>query len=130
MTSFHCHVRWLDTSISQATSKSLAERLAPVKCRIERCEKSRIAEWLEEALHRTLFEYLRTETRVAMSSNEDDGNLLPAPSQFALKIGPGHPWHGDVENQALGLTNTVRCEKLLRGRKGASRKAELPEQVR
>src|SRR5262245_43135517 len=97
---------------------------------IERLTQRRLAEWLEQALDRTLREQVRTDGLVGVSSNIDDRNLLPATRQFPLEIGPGHARHGDVEDQAARLAEGIGREELVRRREGSGGEAELPEQVR
>jgi hypothetical protein len=63
---------------------------------------SRLAEWLEQALHGTPFEQAWTDGLISVSGDEDDWNLLPAKRQFSLEIGSGHARHGDVEDQTSG----------------------------
>jgi len=89
--------------------------------------QSRVAEWLEQALHRTLFEHSRADSLVSLSGDEDDRNLLPAKLQFPLKIRSGHPRHGDVEDQAAGLADAIGPEELFRRREYAGSKAELSQ---
>ena len=45
--------------------------------------------------------------------------------QLPLKVGSGHSWHGDVEDQASGLVDAIGREELFRQREGAGGKAEL-----
>src|SRR5580704_951026 len=100
-----------------------------VKCRINGLKQSRVAEGLEQALDRTLFEQLRAHSLVCAGGDEDDRNPVPAKLQFPLKVGSAHPRHGDVEDQALGLADAIGGEELFRRREGADCKAELLHQV-
>lgn len=95
-------------------SQHIVHRLTHSKCDIERLEQSRVAEWLEQALDRTLFEHSRAHRLISMSCNEDDWNLLPTKLQFLLKAGPAHTGHGNVEDQTSGLVDTIGREELLR----------------
>ena len=96
---------------------------------IERLQQCRLAEWLEQALHGTLFEHAWTDSRISESGDEDDRNLLPAKRQFSLEIESGHARHSNVEEQTLGLADAIGCEELFRRRERLGRKAELPQQV-
>src|SRR5712671_4401116 len=98
---------------SAAHSRS-PDRLTHSKCDIERLKQSRVAEWLEQALHRTLFEHSRAHSLVSLSGDEDDWNLLLTKLQFLLKAGSGHSRHGNVEDQASGLADAIGREKLFR----------------
>jgi len=68
-----------------------------VKCRINRIEQSRVAEWLEQAFGRTLFDQPLANENICISRNEDDRNRLSPLSQFPLKIRSGHSGHGHVK---------------------------------
>ena len=92
---------------------------------MERLEQSRVAEWLEQALHRTLCEQLLANRLICAGGDEDDRNLLPAELQFPLKAGSTHPRHGDVEDQAFGLSDAIGREELFRRRECADGKAKL-----
>jgi hypothetical protein len=50
-----------------------------------------------------------------VGGDEDDRDLLPPPRQFSLKIGPRHPGHRDVQEEALGFADEVRREERIRG---------------
>src|SRR6266478_5958800 len=100
--------------ILYAPSPARTDRLTHSKCDIERLKQSRVAEWLEQALHRTLFEHSRAHSLVSLSGDEDDWNLLPTTLQFLLKGGSGHSGHGNVEDQTSGLADAIRREELLR----------------
>jgi hypothetical protein len=76
--------------------------------------KGRIAEWLEQALHGTLCKHAWTDGLISVSDDEDDRNRLPAKRQFLLEIGSGHAGHGDVEDQASGLADTIGREERFR----------------
>src|SRR4051794_38518892 len=109
--------------------KSVANRSAHSKCGIERLKQRRLAEWLEQALHRALFEQAWPGGLVFVSSDENDRNRLPAKHQFSLKIGSGHARHRDVEDQTSRLIDAIRGEELFSRRERPGRKAELPQQV-
>jgi hypothetical protein len=47
------------------------------KCRIDGLQQSRVAEWLEQALYPTLFEYLRVNRLFSLSGYEDNRKLSP-----------------------------------------------------
>jgi len=96
-----------------------------VKCRINRLEQSRVAEWLEEAFHGTLFDEPLANQNICISRNEDDRNRKSPSYQFPLKIRPGHSRHGHVKEQASGLANAIRREELLGRRERAGSKTEL-----
>jgi hypothetical protein len=96
-----------------------------VKCRIDRIEQSRVAEWLEQAFARTLFDQPLANQNICISRNEDDRNRLSPSSQFPLKIRSGHSRHGHVKEQASGLANAIRREELLGRRERAGTKTEL-----
>jgi len=96
-----------------------------MKCRIDGLKQSRVAEWFEQALHGAMFEEPRANTLIRASGDEDDWNLPPAKLQFPLKVGSAHPGHGDVEDQAFSLADTIGREELFRRRESAGCKAEL-----
>ena len=91
--------------------------------------QGRLAERLEQALHGPLFDQSRADGLIPLSRDEDGRNLLPAPPQFLLKVGPAHPRHGNVEKQAPGLLDAIGREELFRRRERASRKTEFSQQV-
>ena len=68
-------------------AQHIADRLTHSKCDIERLKQSRVAEWLEQALHRTPFEHSRARSLISLRSDEDDWNLLPTKFQFLPKAG-------------------------------------------
>src|SRR6202171_1678414 len=108
-----------------------AWRIAPLrsahsKSGIERLTQSRVAEWLEQALHGTLFEQAWTDGLISVSGDEDNRNLFPAKRQFPLEIGSGHARHGDVEDQTSGPADAIGREELFRRRERLDCKAELP----
>ena len=103
--------------------------LAGPKSNIEGLQQSRIAEWLGQALHGALFEKPRTDALISVSRNKYDRDLASAKRQFPVEIGSGHPWHGDIEDQASGLTHVIGCQELLRRRERSNRVAELLQQV-
>src|SRR5438105_701903 len=109
--------------------RAIADRLTHSKCDIERLQQSRVTEWLEQALHRTLFEHSRAHNLISLSGDEDDWNLLPTKLQFLLKAGSGHSGHGNVEDQTAGLADAIGREQLFQRRERAGRKAELLQQV-
>src|SRR2546430_11090560 len=111
--------------ISQC-ARAWANRSAHSKCGIERFKQRRLAEWLEQALHGTLFEQARAVDLIRVSGYEDDRNLLLAKRQFPLEIGAGHARHGDVQDQTSGLADAIGREELFRRREHLNRKAELP----
>src|SRR5882724_2442326 len=106
--------------------KGVAHCSAHSKSGIERPKQSRVAEWLEEALHGTPLEHAWTDGLISVSGDEDDRNLLPAKRQFPLEIGSGHARHGDVEDQTSGLADAIGCEELFRRRERPGRKAKFP----
>ena len=101
-----------------------------MKCRINRLEQSRVAEWLEQAFHGTLFDQALANDHISVGRNEDDRNRLSPPYQFLLKIRPGHSRHSNIKEQASGLVDAIRREELFRRRERAGRKTELLQQVR
>jgi hypothetical protein len=92
----------------------MADLLTHSNCGIERLKQGRIAEWLEQALHRALFEHSRAHSLISLSGDEDDWNLLPTELQFLLKAGSRHSRHGNVEDQTSGLADAIGGEELLR----------------
>src|SRR6202795_1633023 len=129
MTPLHGQVRGLN-SFYILLAQHTADRLTHSKCDIERLKQSRVAEWLEQALHRTLFEQSRAHSLISLSGDEDDWNLLPPKLQFLLKAGSGHSGDGNVEEQTSGLADAIRGKELLPRRERAGRKSELLQQVR
>src|ERR1051326_3007351 len=91
-----------------------AGNLSLLKCGIDRVTQRRIAEGLEQARHRTLFEHQGANSLVSLSGDEDDWYLLPAILQFLLQLGSSHPRHTYVENYALCLINAIGGEEFLR----------------
>src|SRR3982074_1177629 len=89
-------------------------RSAHCKCSTKRREQSRLAEWLEQALHCALSKYSWTEGFVLVSGDEDDWNVFMSTRQFPLKIGPRHARHGDVEDQTCRPANAVGGEEFFR----------------
>src|SRR5271163_2856358 len=98
------------------------------KSGIERLPQSRIAEWLEQALHGTLFKQVWTEGLISVSCDEDDRNIQPAERQFPLEIGSGHTRHGDVEDQTSRLADAIGREELFRRHECLDSKTELAQQ--
>jgi hypothetical protein len=105
-------------------------RLVHSKCRVEGIKQSCVTEWLEQALYRTLFKQSWADVFASVSGDENGWDLLPASNQFSLEIGSGHARHGNVEDQAFGLADTIGREKFFRRREGSGGKAELSQQVR
>src|SRR6266852_6392747 len=66
---------------------AMADRLTHSKCDIQRLKQCCVAEWLEQALHCTLFKHPRAHSLISLSSDEDDWNLLSTTLQFLLKAG-------------------------------------------
>src|SRR4029077_3879377 len=128
MTPLHGQVRGLN-SFYILLAQHIADRLNHSKCEIERLKQSRVAEWLVQALHCTLFEHSRAHSLISLSGDEDDWNLLSTTLQFLLKAGSGHSGHGNVEDQTSGLADAIGREELLRRRERAGCKAELLQQV-
>lgn len=96
-----------------------------MKCRINSLEQIRVAEWLEQAFHRTLFDQPLANDHISISRNEDDRDHLSPLYQFLLKIRPGHSRHSNIKEQAPGLVDAIRREELFRRRERAGRKTEL-----
>ena len=67
------------------------------KSRVNCMEQSRVAEWLEQAFARTLFDQPLANQNICISRNEDDRNRLSPSYQFLLKIRSGHSRHGHVK---------------------------------
>src|ERR1700676_2720023 len=118
MTPLHGQVRGLN-SFYIPLAHHTADRLTHSKCDIERLKQSCVAEWLEQALHRTLFEQSRAHSVISLSGDEDDWNVLPTKLQFLLKAGSGHSGHGNVEDQTTGLVDAIGREELFRRRERA-----------
>lgn len=117
-------------SIAEPAPRHGVEISPRVKCRINRLEQSRVAEWLEQAFHGTLFDQPLANDHISISRNEDDRDPSSPSYQFLLKIRPGHPRHSNIKEQASGLVDAIRREKLFRRREGAGRKTEPLQQVR
>src|SRR5258708_12686003 len=83
MTPLHGQVHGLN-SFYILPAQHAADRLTHSKCDIERLKQSRVTEWLEQALHRTLFEQSRARSLIFLSGYEDDWNLLPTTLQVFL----------------------------------------------
>src|SRR6267142_1432672 len=96
---------------------------------IERLEQCRVAEWFKQALHGTLLHHSLANSRIPVSGDENDRNILPGKLQFPLEIGAAQPRHGNIENQTSSLVAAIRIEKPLSRRERANREAELPKQV-
>lgn len=96
-----------------------------MECRINRIEQSRVAEWLQQAFARTLFDQPLPDQDICISRNEDDRNRLSPSYQLPLKIRSGHSRHGHVKEQASGLANAIRSEELLGRQERAGSKTEL-----
>src|SRR5258708_35626831 len=77
----------------------------------ERLEQRVVAERLEQALRGPLRQQARTDSFVTVRGDEHNRNRLPPPCQYLLQIGSRHGWHGDVEDQATGLTDELRREE-------------------
>jgi hypothetical protein len=103
--------------------------LVHTKRSIEGLEQSRVAERLEQAFDRTLFDQPLANHRISVSRNEDNRNRLSLAHQFPLKIGPGHPRHSDVEDQTSGLIDAIGYEELFRRRECTGGKAERLQQI-
>jgi hypothetical protein len=116
-------------ALDVVSDRHMADRLTCSKCDIERVQQSRIAEWLEQALHCTLFEHSRAHSLISLSGDEDDWNLLSTKFQFLLKAGTGHSGHDNVEDQTSGFADAIGGEELFRRGERAGRKAELFQQV-
>src|SRR6266852_4547907 len=129
LTPLHGQVRGLN-SFYILLAQHIPDRLTHSKCDIERLKQSRVAEWLEQARHRTLFAQSRAHSLISLSGDEDDWNLLPTTLPFLLKAGSGHSGHGNVEDQTSGLADAIGGEELFRRRERAGRKPELLQQVR
>jgi hypothetical protein len=114
---------------SPRREQEYADRSVNSECDMECLKQSLIAEWLEQALDRTLFEQTRANSLTPVSGDEDDRNLAPAKLQFPLKVGPAHTRHGDVEDQASGSADAIGREELFRRRERARCKAELCHQI-
>src|SRR5580700_5250894 len=84
------------------------------KSGIQGVEQSRVTEWLEQTVHRTIFDHSRANVFVFLSGDEYDRNLVPAESQFPLKVGSRHPRHGNVEDKTSGPLDTAGCEEFFR----------------
>src|ERR1700730_10200706 len=113
MTPLHGQVRGLN-SFYILLAQHTADRLTHSKCDIERLKQIRVAEWLEQALHRTLFEQSRAHSLISLSGDEDDWNLLPPKLQFLLKVWSGPSGHGHVEDQTSGVADAIGGEELFR----------------
>ena len=71
-----------------------------------------VAKWLEQTLYRTPFEQSCANRLVSMRGDKDDRNYFPAIVQFLLEVRSCHSGHGDVKDEASGLVNVARSEKL------------------
>jgi hypothetical protein len=97
-----------------------ADRSAHAKRGIERLEKGRVAEWLAQALRRTLFEHSWSNGLISLSGDEHDRNHLLANPHFSEEIGSGHAWHRYVEDQTFNGNSCVlengKFRRLCRGK--------------
>lgn len=92
---------------------------------MQRLKQSGIAKGLEQARHGALLEHSRAQILVSVRGDEDDRNLVPPTLQFVLKVGPGHTWHGDIEDEAFGLVEAIGGKELFRRRERPNRIAKL-----
>ncbi len=105
------------------------DRSPHLKCGIDRLKQRRITEWLKQALHGALFEQARADRVIPVGGDENDRNVLSTKRQFPLEIGSGHARHGDVKDQASGLADAIRRQKVFSRGECLDREAELPQQV-
>src|SRR5712664_1927970 len=69
---------WLDEVMSiPKDARNLADRSTQPKRRIDCVKQGLLAEWLEQALHGTVFEHAGTNGLVPVAGDEDDWNVLP-----------------------------------------------------
>src|SRR5215472_12616079 len=101
-----------------------------LECCIERLTERGLGKWLEQTLHRALFEKGLTDTIIGGRRNENDGHCTPPSLQFLLQIRARHSWHPDVQDQATALGDGIGREELRRRREHAGRKTELLQQIR
>jgi hypothetical protein len=84
--------------------------------RRNRIDQFRVAEWLEQALHRTVVEKAWADSLLRVRGNENDRDFLAPTRELSLEIGSRHSWHGDVKNQALRLPDDFGRQERFRGR--------------
>src|SRR5580704_15985125 len=106
-------------------SKQVADGSSPPQCSLKCLKHRSIAEWLKQALHRTLFEQLGAHSLISAGGDEDNRNLLPAKLQFLLKLRSGHARHGDIKDQAFGPVDAIGGKELFRRRERPGYIAEL-----
>ena len=67
---------------------------------------------LEKVTNDTVFQSPPPCSVVGIGSNEDCWNLVPRVYQARAEFDSRHPGHMDVSDQAGGLVETARCEKI------------------
>lgn len=102
----------------------------PGKSGVEGLKQSGVAERLEQAFYRALFDQPLANRRIGVSGDEDNRNRLSPSCQFPLKIRAAHSRHRNVQDQASGLSDAIGCEKLFRRRERPDGKAEQLQQFR
>jgi hypothetical protein len=97
---------------------------------VQGVQQIRIVEWLEQACDRPFLQQAGANSLVPFCSDKDDWNFLSSELQFALKIGPRHARHGDIQKETTGLTQLAGRKKLFCRRESLSREAEDGQQIR
>src|SRR5436190_16189227 len=115
------------TEMSSSTMNTIGAALVGSTGGIDRLEKRRVAERLEQALHGTASEQTWTDRLICLGGDIDDRKFRLAAPQLELEIRSAHAGHGDVENQALRLVDVLRRQKLFRRCKGPNCVAEFPQ---
>jgi hypothetical protein len=94
--------------------KSSADVSIQAKGGSERSQDVSVAEGFEQALDSTLLEQVKPHRVIGVRRDEDDRNRSTATIQLTLQIGSRHVRHGDIEDQAARMFETVRLEELFR----------------
>src|SRR5262245_58572794 len=102
---------------------------ARTKSRAESLLQGRVAERLEQAIHRALLDQTRPHGVVPMCGDEHNRDRLAAAQQFPVQLGSRHSRHRNVEDQASGLADTVGLQELVGGGERLHAEAEFLEQV-
>jgi hypothetical protein len=97
------------------------------KRRIQSPKQVALAEWFQQALHRTALEQSWAEVAFAVSRHEDDRNRLAAPNQFTVQVWSAHSWHGNVKDQTLSFGDEIGRQERFRGRKYLDCKSALSQ---
>ena len=106
----------------------LCRRLAALDSLSDAIREIIVVKRLKKVASDPIFQSPRPSSLVGIGRNEDGWNLMPRLDQARVEFDPRHSGHLDVSDQAGGLIEMARCEKIGRRRESFDGVTQRPHE--